>query len=229
MAGNAFYPIPAFSPETGAHTIVKLMGDLIVRFQKTRPQSMIYEVIGDRSDPSSGSPVQQVLSNPVAIFEGVRDHQAGGRCYCGIPTCAYTNGGDMAETLGEFFDRVTDGARDDVTGEPAYNPYGDCIHYHWRNDEFYADRIDDKLTVYRSVATDDAVGCQIKGVSALQKKLGDFGIALNQQDGTPLAIFLFVSHVAAESSAEHAADREKMYKYVLEQVGNAKVELEHAG
>jgi len=132
----------------------------------------------------------------------------------------------MAETIGEFFDRVTAGADTQPVLEPSYNPHGDCIHYHWRTDEFFADRIDDKLTVYRSNSSGEAVGCQIKGISALLKKLGDFGISLNEQDGTPLAIFIFASQVAAESTENQAADREKMYKYVLEQVGKAKVELE---
>ena len=136
----------------------------------------------------------------------------------------------MAETIGEFFDRITGDNETQFSGEPAYNPYGDCIHYHWRQDEFYGDRIDDKLTVYRSIASGDAVGCQIKGVTALIAKLGDFGISLKEQDGTPLAMFLFASQATTHSSGEsNAADREKMYQYLLEQVGKAKVELvEHA-
>ncbi len=131
----------------------------------------------------------------------------------------------MAETIVEFFDRVTAGENLQFTAVPSYNQYGDCIHYHWRPDEFYADRIDSKLTVYRSVGNADAVGCQIKGITALVAMLGEFGISLKEQDGTPLAMFLFASQAADSSIADNAADREKIYKYLLEQVGKAKVEL----
>ena len=134
----------------------------------------------------------------------------------------------MAETISEFFDRVAGSARGGFTPDPSYNPYGDCIHYHWRGDEFYADRIDDKLTVYRSTASGEAVGCQIKGISALVQLLGGFGISLNEQDGTPLAMFLFASQAASDSPVDAAAEREKVYRYVLEQAGKAKVELEPA-
>lgn len=85
-----------------------------------------------------------------------------------------------------------------------------------------------KLTVYRSIAKGDAVGCQIKGITALIEKLGSFGISINEQDGTPLAMFLFASQAAADSTEDRAADRERLYKYLLEQVGKAKVELAQA-
>lgn len=132
----------------------------------------------------------------------------------------------MAETIFEFFDRVTDRAEAKPSTEPSYNRYGDCIHYHWRQDEFYAERVDDKLTVYRAIATEDPVGCQIKGVSALVKMLGTFGISVKGQDGTPMAIFIFASRAAADSVEQSSLEREKMYRYVLEQAGKAKVELE---
>ncbi len=91
--GAAHYPIEALDPATGGTIIVKVMSDLVVRFQKTRPAAMMHELIGDRSDPRSGSPVQYVLKHPFAIFTGLRELQVGGTCYCGVPTCAYTNSG----------------------------------------------------------------------------------------------------------------------------------------
>lgn len=131
----------------------------------------------------------------------------------------------MAETIVDFFDQIK-AEKTPSSPEPSYNPYGDCVHYHWRQDEFYADRIDSKLTVYRSIASNEAVGCQIKGITALIARLGDFGIAINEQDGTPLAMFLFASQAAAESpSGEKAADYQKIYKYLLEQAGKVRVEI----
>ncbi len=131
----------------------------------------------------------------------------------------------MAQTIADFFNLVGGGAEPEYRAEPWYNAAGDSIHYNWLPDEFYRDRIDDKLTVYRSNASGNAVGCQIKGISALLKKLGDFGIAIDRQDGTPLAIFLFISQVSAQDWARDATEREKTYRYVLEHVGKQKVDV----
>jgi hypothetical protein len=131
----------------------------------------------------------------------------------------------MAETIADFFEQHSEGAEPGFSSDPWYNADGDCIHFHWAPDEFYREWVDDKLTVYRSIATGNAVGCQIKGVSALLKKLGDFDISLNEQDGTPLAIFLFVSQAMATNTENDAESRQKTYKYILEQVGKQKVEV----
>jgi hypothetical protein len=69
------------------------MADLVSEIQRYGPAAQIHEIIGDRTDETSGSPVQQVLAHPDAIFEGIRDHQEGGTCYTGRPSCAYTNSG----------------------------------------------------------------------------------------------------------------------------------------
>ena len=89
----AYYPIPALCPITGNKKEVKLTQELAQKVLKFGPQARYYEVVGDRTDVTTGSPVQQVLLNPTAVFAGVREHQQGGMCYCGQPTCAYTNGG----------------------------------------------------------------------------------------------------------------------------------------
>jgi len=131
----------------------------------------------------------------------------------------------MAKTAADFFRELGGPQEPAYRAEPWYNPNGDSIHYHWRPDEFYAERIDDKLTVYRSMATDDAVGCQIKGVGALLKQLGDFGISVDQADGAPLAMFLFVSQASARDWQKDIAEREKTYRYLLERAGRQRVEL----
>src|SRR5687767_11917591 len=99
----------------------------------------------------------------------------------------------MARSIAEFFDENAPNSGPTFCAVPWYNHYGDSIHFHWQSDEFYRDRIDDKITVYRAIASGDAVGCEIKGVTALRKKLGDFGISVNEQAGSPLAVFLFAS------------------------------------
>ena len=131
----------------------------------------------------------------------------------------------MAETLADFFDEVAADQAPAFRPEPWYNEYGDCIHFHWRKDSFYRDFVDDKLTIYRSNENNDAVGCQIKGVHALLKKLGDFGISIKGQDGTPLALFVFVSQATGTGSAYRAEDREQTYRYLIEQVAKQRVEV----
>lgn len=43
-----------------------------------------------------------------------------------------------------------------------YNALGDCIEYHTINEAVVADRIDEKLTILRSVATNKPIGFKLK-------------------------------------------------------------------
>lgn len=129
----------------------------------------------------------------------------------------------MAETIGDFFDALK--VKPQFSASPWYNEAGDCIHYHVKPDEFYGDRIDDKLTLYKSRATDEVVGCQIKGISALVKKFGDFGLCVKHEDGVELARFVVVSHVIAENSHYDQEKRRQIYLYVLERLGKARVTI----
>lgn len=91
--GAAHYPLPALDPLTGRTKTVRLMAELADRILRYGPRQRYFEVAGDRADETTGSPVQQVLREPVAVFCGIREHQHGGTCYTGCPSCAYTNGG----------------------------------------------------------------------------------------------------------------------------------------
>jgi len=53
----------------------------------------------------------------------------------------------------------------------TYDPDGDCIEYLIKPDNFYAHRVDELLTVYRSEETDELVGSFIKSVKSFWKKL----------------------------------------------------------
>ena len=52
-----------------------------------------------------------------------------------------------------------------------YDPDGDCIEFLAKPDPFYAERVDDLVTVYYSEKTGEVVGSLIKGISALYKNL----------------------------------------------------------
>ena len=74
-------------------------------------------------------------------------------------------------------DFVTDVARE--TPRPWYNGPGDCIIFQTTDEATVADRIDEVLTIYRSVETNTPVGYQIKGVRALAEKFGWAGIRVD--------------------------------------------------
>ncbi len=57
--------------------------------------------------------------------------------------------------------------------EPSavYDPDGDCIEFLAKPDPFYAERVDDLVTVYYSQETNEVVGSLLKGVTDFYKKL----------------------------------------------------------
>lgn len=57
------------------------------------------------------------------------------------------------------------------TPTATYDPDGDCIEFLAKPDSFYAERIDDLVTVYYSQETDEVIGSLIKGVSSFCREL----------------------------------------------------------
>ncbi len=57
------------------------------------------------------------------------------------------------------------------TPAAMYDPDGDCIEFLASPDPFYAQRVDDLVTVYYSQETKEIIGSLIKGVSTLYRKL----------------------------------------------------------
>jgi hypothetical protein len=73
----------------------------------------------------------------------------------------------------EFAKRMLLLARPAEQSEPtaAYDPDGDCIEFLAKPDPFYAERVDDLLTVYYSQETDEVIGSLLKGVSRFCKQM----------------------------------------------------------
>ncbi len=73
----------------------------------------------------------------------------------------------MAEPNAEFAKRMM------LLAQPAerfvptatYDPDGDCIEFLAKPDPFYAERVDDLVTVYYSQDTQEVIGSLIKGVT----------------------------------------------------------------
>ena len=75
----------------------------------------------------------------------------------------------MAKHFLEDFVKAIDpkakfGSHKDVQ-EPWYNTEGDCIEYQTVNDAIVGDRVDEYLTIYRSVKTNEANGFVMPPIS----------------------------------------------------------------
>jgi len=78
-----------------------------------------------------------------------------------------------AVTNGEFAKRMMLLARSADTFKPTatYDPDGDCVEFLAKPDTFYAERIDDLVTVYYSQETGEVIGSLIKGESKFCREM----------------------------------------------------------
>ena len=79
---------------------------------------------------------------------------------------------------------------------PHYVPEGDSLFFYFKDVESYAERVDELLTVFRSVESKELVGCQIKSIRCVLKKLGSFGVHI--EDGKILALLFLACAAASE-------------------------------
>jgi hypothetical protein len=87
----------------------------------------------------------------------------------------------------------------------TYDPDGDCIEFLASPESFYAERVDDLVTVYYSQETGEVIGSLIKGVSkfckTLLEKMPGFRIEIRDGRVSLQHIFrasLWFSHFAPE-------------------------------
>ncbi len=80
----------------------------------------------------------------------------------------------------------------------TYDEDGDCVEFLAKPDDFYAERIDDLVTVYYSQETNEIVGSLIKGVSRYFQKLinSNFpGFVVEIDDGLVTLSHLFLARM----------------------------------
>ncbi len=80
----------------------------------------------------------------------------------------------------------------------TYDEDGDCVEFLVKPDDFYAERIDDLVTVYYSQETDEIVGSLIKGVSKYFQQLinNKFpGFTVEIDDGSVMLSHLFLARM----------------------------------
>lgn len=102
--------------------------------------------------------------------------------------------------------------------EPWYNPDGDCLIYQIADEAFVAERVDDLLTVYRSMFNRRTIGFQIKGVRAILNKFGYDGLAVRSEEdaGSVKAISIMALLLAAYEDGPHTLGRRKAYASAME-------------
>ena len=77
-----------------------------------------------------------------------------------------------------------------------YVAEGDTLIFYFKDDESYAERVDELLTVYRSLQTREMVGCQIKSVRFILEKLGNFCVGVQDGDLDLRVIFIGYAFVS---------------------------------
>ena len=87
------------------------------------------------------------------------------------------------------------------TPRPFYSVEGDSLTFYFKDDASYRERVDDFLTVYRSMKEGELIGCQIKGLSRALKLLGVFGCIIEDESVRLEMIFLACMASTPERSA----------------------------
>lgn len=91
----------------------------------------------------------------------------------------------------DFAAHVLKLAQDSPAFQPAatYDRDGDCIEFLIKPDPFYAERVDDLVTVYFSQESKEIVGSLIKGIRGLLDKFP--GLKIEIEDGRLRLVHLF--------------------------------------
>jgi hypothetical protein len=111
----------------------------------------------------------------------------------------YIDGFKKNPQFGALKDRVS----------PWYNSVGDCIEFQITQEAYVADRIDNFLTIYRSIDKNEPIGFQIKDVKALVEKCGAAGLEIEcGTDGDELISVSAVLFAAYERNNPTIARRQ---------------------
>lgn len=126
----------------------------------------------------------------------------------------------MAEDINDFLSSLE--GKPSFKSEPWYNQAGDCLEFYLVSDESYADRVDTLLTVFRAFDTDQIVGFQLKGITAIHQVVGDFDVQVSANKGTisilVMAAFLQGGH---DKSRYDRDSREGVYNEIRTDMADA--------
>lgn len=107
----------------------------------------------------------------------------------------------------------------------TYDRDGDCIEFLVKPDSFYAERIDDLVTVYYSQESNEVIGSLIKGITKLLNDLP--GLKIVVQDRKVKLEYLLLAHLL--SSKKVMADMATLtYRKLIDVAEESEVEAELA-
>ena len=89
------------------------------------------------------------------------------------------------------------------TPSPLYTPEGDSLTFYMKDEESYGERIDDLLTVYRSMETHAIIGCQIKGVRHKLDELRKYSVAVTSNEFELGLLFLAYMANSTDKTVQH--------------------------
>jgi hypothetical protein len=109
----------------------------------------------------------------------------------------------------------------------VYDPDGDCIEFLAKPDPFYAERVDDLVTVYCSQETDEVIGSLIKGVSSFCSKVLEAmpGFRIEIKDGRVRLVHLFRARLWT-SNTEPSDVATLTYEKLIQVAEESEVEAE---
>jgi hypothetical protein len=107
----------------------------------------------------------------------------------------------------------------------TYDPDGDCIEFLAKPEPFYAERVDDLVTVYFSQETDAIIGSLIKGVSRFCSEFStkNPGFRIVIEEGPMRLEYLFLARLWSVAQ-EPGAIRTLTYRRLIEVAGETVVE-----
>lgn len=105
-------------------------------------------------------------------------------------------------TLGQFLEENKTESRA-FAPTPLYTPEGDSLMFFMKDEESYRERIDELLTVYRSMQTNGIVGCQIKGVRHKLDELSKYSVTVTSGEFELGLLFLAYAATATDEMVRH--------------------------
>lgn len=109
-----------------------------------------------------------------------------------------------------------------------YDSDGDCIEFVAKPDSFYAERVDDLVTVYYSQVTGELMGSLIKGVSRFLREtlVKNPGFKIEIEDGGIQLVHFFRAKLWATATTNENRMNCLIYKKLIEVAEESDVEVE---
>ncbi len=128
----------------------------------------------------------------------------------------------------EFVLSAAESLRPTVAPQVVYDPDGDCIEFLVTHEDFYAERIDNHVTVYYGRDSSEIVGCLFKGVHATLKTLSRKlpGFRLEIVDRRIKLSMLFSAHLWVSEPDDEDAPLVVKYRMLREVAEKNQAEAE---